>query len=374
LKASRRKAKPRRKSPASARIAAKKPKARPARNVAPAILPLARCAAIVVSQTGNAAAPSLTEIQSDALASGGPSDADVTLRVLYSTVNFKDGLALFGRGGIVKRYPHVPGVDLVGIVEESRTRRWKSGDVAIAGGFRMGELFWGGFAQRARVKGDWLVPLPKALTPLRAMAIGTAGLTSMLAVIALEEHNLTPRSGEIVVTGAAGGVGSIAVALLASAGFRVAAVTGRPETHAYLKRLGAQAILERSELAAPPEKPLLPARFAGAIDTVGGSMLARIIASLEYGGSVAATGLVGGRDLAITVIPFLLRGVNLLGIEATNCPLERRVAAWARLARDLPMNLLDEMTTVVPLAQVPAVGQRILEGQVQGRVVVDVNA
>lgn len=372
MKTSRRKTRPQKKSPA--KTASRKSRARPARKEVPAILPLARCAAIVVSQTDNAVAPSLTEIQSDALAGGGPPDADVTLRVLYSTVNFKDGLALFGRGGIVKRYPHVPGVDLVGIVEESRTHLWKRGDVAIAGGFRMGELFWGGFAQRARVKGDWLVPLPKALTPLRAMAIGTAGLTSMLAVIALEEHNLTPKSGEIVVTGAAGGVGSIAVALLASAGFRVAAVTGRPDTHAYLKRLGARTILDRSEMAPPPEKPLLPARFAGAIDTVGGSMLARIIASLDYAGSVAATGLVGGRDLAITVIPFLLRGVNLLGIEATNCPVERRVAAWARLARDLPMNLLDKMTTVVPLAQVPAVGQRILDGQVRGRVVVDVNA
>lgn len=374
MKTLRRKTKPRRKSPGPAKTAPRKARAGSTRKDVPALLPLAHCAAIVVSQTDNAVTPSVTEIPNDVLARGGPPDADVTLRVLYSTVNFKDGLALYGRGGIVKRYPHVPGVDLVGIVEESRTRRWKSGDAAIAGGFRMGELFWGGFAQRARVKGDWLVPLPKALTPLRAMAIGTAGLTSMLAVIALEEHDLTPQSGEFVVTGAAGGVGSIAVALLASAGFRVAAVTGRPETHAYLKRLGAQTILDRSELAAPPEKPLLPARFAGAIDTVGGNMLARIIASLDYGGSVAATGLVGGRDLAITVIPFLLRGVNLLGIEATNCPIDHRAAAWARLARDLPMNLLDEMTTVVPLAQVPAVGQRILEGQVQGRVVVDVNA
>ena len=374
MKASRRKSKPRRKSATPAKAVSEKARAGSGRKNASALLPLTRCAAIVVSQTDSAVDPSLTEIQDEGLRGGGPPDADVTLRVLYSTVNFKDGLAMFGRGGIVKRYPHVPGVDLVGIVESSSTPRWKPGDVAIAGGFRMGELYWGGFAQRARVKGHWLVALPKTLTPMRAMAIGTAGLTSMLAVIALEEHNLTPKSGEIVVTGAAGGVGSIAVALLASAGFRVAAVTGRPETYAYLKRLGAQTILDRSEMAPPPEKPLLPARFAGAIDTVGGTMLARIIASLHDGGSVAATGLVGGRDLAITVIPFLLRGVNLLGIEATNCPIDRRVAAWKRLARDLPMNLLDGMTTVVPLAQVPAVGQQILEGQVQGRVVVDVNA
>lgn len=341
---------------------------------APKLPPLAHCAAILVSQDNNAVAPKLSEIEDQALRAGGPADADVTLRVLYSTVNFKDGLALFGRAGVVKRYPHVPGVDLVGVVEETSTPNWPPGAVALAGGFRMGELFWGGFAQRARVKSDWLLPLPKPLTPARAMAIGTAGLTSMLAVTALEEHGLSPKSGEIVVTGAAGGVGSVAVALLAAAGFRVAAATGRPETHAYLKRLGAAAIVERAELAAPPEKPLLPPRFAGAVDTVGGVTLARLLASLQYGGSVAATGLVGGRDLATTVIPFLLRGINLLGIEATNCPLDRRQKAWARLARDMPMNLLDEMTTVVPLAEVPAVGEKILAGRIQGRVVVDVNA
>ncbi len=373
MKSSRSKAK-RAKSVKEEKAARKKAKPESARAKASKLPPLAHCAAIVVSQKDNGVVPQLGEIQDAALRAGAPPDADVTLRVLYSTVNFKDGLALFGRAGIVKRYPHVPGVDLVGIVEESSTRRWTPGDVAIVGGFRMGELFWGGFAQRARVKGDWLVALPESLTPLRAMAIGTAGLTSMLAVIALEAHGLVPKSGEIVVTGAGGGVGSVAVALLASAGFRVAASTGRPETHGYLKRLGAQTILSRAELAAPPEKPLLPARFAGAVDTVGGPTLARLIACLQYGGSIAATGLVGGRDLTITVIPFLLRGINLLGIEATNCPIDRREAAWARLARDMPMDLLDEMTTVVPLAQVPAVGQQILLGKIQGRVVVDVNA
>jgi len=352
------------------RAGALQPRRRPALDLPP----LARCAAIVVAPANGGIAPRLTEIQNDALVAAAPPEADVTLRILYSTVNFKDGLALFGRAGIVKRYPHVPGVDFVGAVEESQSPSWRPGDIAIMGGFRVGELYWGGFAQRARVRSDWLVALPEGLTPLRAMAIGTAGLTSMLAVIALEEHGLAPAAGEIVVTGAAGGVGSIAVALLASLGFPVVAVTGRRETHDYLKHLGAQAILDRALLLSPPKKPLLPARFAGAIDTVGGATLANLLASLKYGGSVAATGLVGGRDLTTTVIPFLLRGINLLGIEATNCPLQRREAAWRRLARDLPMNLLDEMTSVVALAQVPEIGRRILEGKVRGRVVVDVNA
>jgi len=339
-----------------------------------ALAPLAGCAAVIVARGDSGLAPRLGEIKAADLRAGGPPDADVTLRVLYSTMNYKDGLALTGLGEIVKRFPHVPGVDLAGVVEESADKRWKPGDMVIAGGFRMGELYWGGFSQRARVKGSWLVPLPPKLSPLRAMAIGTAGLTSMLAVMALEDHGLRPSSGEILVTGAAGGVGSVAVALLASLGFKVSAATGREETRPYLKRLGAAAIIPRGELAARPEKPLLPARFAGAVDTVGGVVLANILSRLQYGGSVAATGLVGGRDLVTTVIPFLLRGVNLLGIEATNCAMPRRIAAWERLARDLPMKLLDEITTVAPLAQVPEIGRRILEGKVRGRAVIDVNA
>lgn len=355
--------------PAAKTTAARKPKRRTA-----SLPPLAACAAVIVARGDSGLGPRLGEIKEAELRSGAPPDADVTLRVLYSTVNYKDGLALTGLGEIVKRFPHVPGVDLVGIVEESAERKWKRGNVVIAGGFRMGELYWGGFSQRARVKGSWLVPLPRKLTPRRAMAIGTAGLTSALAVMALEEHGVAPKAGEIVVTGAAGGVGSVAVGLLAALGYKVAAVTGREETHAYLKRLGAAAIIPRGEFTAKPDKPLQPARFAGAVDAVGGVTLANILARLQYGGSVAATGLVGGRELVTTVIPFLLRGVNLLGIEATNCPIPRRIAAWNRLARDLPMTLLDEMTTVVPLAQVPEIGRRILEGKVRGRVVVDVNA
>ena len=357
------------KKPAKRKRIAKKRKRR-----AVTLPPLERCVAVVVARGDSGLTPRLTEIKSADLRAGAPADANVTLRVLYSTMNYKDGLALAGHGEIVKKFPHVPGVDLAGIVEDSADRNWKRGDMVVAGGFRMGELYWGGFSQRARVKGSWLVPLPRNLTPLRAMAIGTAGLTSALAVMALEEHALRPESGEILVTGAAGGVGSVAVALLAALGFKVAAVTGREETHRYLKRLGAATIIPRGEFAAKPDRPLQTARFAGAIDAVGGVTLANILARLQYGGSVAATGLVGGRELVTTVIPFLLRGVNLLGIEATNCPVPRRMAAWDRLARDLPMKLLDEMTTIVPLAQAPEIGRRILEGKVQGRVVIDVNA
>jgi acrylyl-CoA reductase (NADPH) len=348
-------------------------KAAPGLTRTPDLPPLTRYAAIVVANGTSGVAPRLTEVDDDALRANAPPGADVTLRVLYSTVNFKDGLAMYGRAAVVKRYPHVPGVDLVGVVEESGNKSWKPGDVAIVSGFRMGELYWGGFAQRARARGDWLVALPKELSPLRAMAIGTAGLTAMLAVMALEDHGLTPESGDIAVTGSAGGVGSIAIALLAARGFKVAAFTGRPDTHDYLKKLGATTIIEREKLAAPSEKALLPVRFAGAIDAVGGPMLSNLLASLKYGGSVAATGLVGGRELNTTIIPFLLRGVNLLGIEATNCPLPRREKAWARLAADLPMDLLDAMTTVVPLSEVPEIGRKILDGLVQGRVVVDVN-
>lgn len=368
--------KPARKAPkrAARKAAKKKPAAKIQKRRTIALPPLERCAAVIVARGDAGLAPRLAEIKPADLRAGAPADADVTLRVLYSTMNYKDGLALAGLGEIVKRFPHVPGVDLAGVVEESADRKWKRGDLVIAGGFRMGELYWGGFSQRARVKGSWLVPLPRKLTPLRAMAIGTAGLTSALAVMALEEHGIRPSSGEVLVTGAAGGVGSVAVALLAALGFKVTAVTGRQETHGYLKRLGAAAIIPRGEFAAKPEKPLQPARFAGAVDAVGGITLANILAQLQYGGSVAATGLVGGRDLVTTVIPFLLRGVNLLGIEGTNCPLPRRIAAWDRLARDLPLNRLDEMTTMAPLAQVPEIGRRILEGKVQGRVVIDVNA
>ncbi len=330
--------------------------------------------ALLVEETESGLAANLREIDERQLRAAAPPEADVTVRVRYSTLNYKDGLAMNGLGGVVKRYPHVPGVDLAGTVEESDSPSWKAGERVIAGGYRMGEIYWGGFATKARVSSGWLVPLPEGLTLKHAMAIGTAGLTAMLAISALEEHGLRREAGEVLVTGAAGGVGGIAVAVLAALGCRVAAATGRPQTHDYLKELGAAVIVDRAELSGPAKKPLLPQRWAGAVDTVGGTTLATILASLKSGASVAATGLVGGRELVTTVIPFLLRGVNLLGIDSVSCPLPRRREAWSRLAKDLPMETLDRMTTIVPLAAVPELGRRILEGKVQGRVVVDVDA
>lgn len=329
--------------------------------------------ALLVEETPAGLTADVHRLGEEALRLHTPPEADVTLRVLFSTLNYKDGMAMNGRGKVVKNYPHVPGVDLVGVVEQSDSPAWQRGDRVIAGGFRMGELYWGGFAQKARVQSDWLVPLPEGLAPQQAMAIGTAGLTSMLAVMALEAHGLTRESGEVLVTGAGGGVGGIAVILLAALGYRVAASTGRPETHSYLRELGAEVIVDRAVLSTPPDRPLASERWAGAVDTVGGTTLASILATLKYGASVAATGLVAGRELHTTVIPFLLRGINLLGIDSVHCPLSRRREAWGRLARELPRDRLDRMTTVVPLGELPELGRRILEGQVQGRVVVDVN-
>jgi acrylyl-CoA reductase (NADPH) len=294
--------------------------------------------------------------------------------VLYSSVNFKDGLAMAGLNKVVRSYPHVPGVDLVGVVEDSRSPAFGPGDVVIGGGFRVGELYWGGHAEYARLRSDQMVALPAGLTPRRAMAIGAAGLTAMLAVMALEDHGLRPGAGEVLVAGAAGGVGSIAVALLAHLGHNVVAATGRPQTHEYLRGLGAASFVSRQELAVPPTKPLLPERWVAAVDAVGGVTLANILASLKAGGSVAATGNVAGHAFPASVLPFILRGVNLLGIEVTNCPVDRRREAWGRLLRDLPPALLDRMTTEVTLKDAAEIGRRILKGGVQGRVVVDVTA
>ncbi len=301
-------------------------------------------------------------------------DGDVTVAVQYSTLNYKDGMILGGIGRLVRQYPHVPGVDFVGTVEASSAPAWKVGDAVILTGWRVGESRWGGYAQKARVKGDWLVKLPAGLTASRAMAIGTAGFTAMLAIIALEDHGLTPARGEVLVTGAAGGVGSVATAALAHLGYRVVASTGRPETHDYLRALGATDVIERSTVAAPSGKPLDAERWAGCVDSVGGSTLAAILPGIKYGGSVAACGLAGGTKFETTVIPFLLRGVNLLGIDSVMCPAERRNAAWARLVRDLPMAKLDALTRTVPLGELIALGPEILAGKIRGRVVVDVNA
>lgn len=299
---------------------------------------------------------------------------DVTVDVAYSTLNYKDGLCLTGAGGLVRSYPHVPGIDFAGTVRESQSPRYKPGDQVVLTGWRVGETWWGGYAERARVKAEWLVALPSGLTPRLAMAVGTAGLTSMLAVMALEEHGLAPGNGEVLVTGAAGGVGSVAVAILARLGYQVAAVTGRPETEAYLRGLGAARIVPRAELAEVSKRPLESETWAGAIDAVGGAMLARILGQMKYGASVAAVGLAGGAQLPATVVPFLLRGVNLLGIDSVMQPFARREKAWARIARDLPPERLEAMITEAGLADLPGLARSILRGGVKGRLVVDVRA
>lgn len=297
---------------------------------------------------------------------------DVTVAVEYSTVNYKDGLCMGSGGGLVRTYPHVPGIDFSGTVEMSDDPRYKSGDKVVLTGWRVGEAHWGGYAEKARVKADWLVPLPQGLTTRQAMAVGTAGLTSMLAVMALEDHGLTPHKGEVLVTGAAGGVGSVATAILAHLGYQVAAVTGRPQSAAYLTSLGAARIVAREDISEPVKRPLEAETWAGCIDAVGGPMLARVLGQMKYGASVAAVGLAGGANLPATVIPFLLRGVNLLGIDSVMQPYDNRVRAWARLARDLPMDRLEAMISPAGLSQLPALGAAILNGQVQGRIVVDV--
>lgn len=301
-------------------------------------------------------------------------EGDVTVGVEYSTVNYKDGLCVGPGGGLVRNYPHVPGIDFAGTVLESADDRYKAGDKVVLTGWRVGEAHWGGYAQKARVKADWLVPLPEGLDTRSAMAVGTAGFTAMLAVMALEDHGLTPDKGTVLVTGAAGGVGSVATAILAHLGYQVAAVTGRPETADYLKSLGATQIVAREDLAETVKRPLEAEAWAGCIDAVGGAMLARVLGQINYGGSVAAIGLAGGAGLPATVIPFLLRGVNLLGIDSVMQPYENRARAWARVATDLPMDKLEEMIVPATLADLPKLGADILKGQVKGRVVVDVNA
>jgi acrylyl-CoA reductase (NADPH) len=299
---------------------------------------------------------------------------NVTVAVEYSTVNYKDGLCLQPGTGLVHSYPHVPGIDFAGRVETSDDARYAPGDKVVLTGWRVGETHWGGYAQKARVKADWLVPLPAGLTTRTAMAIGTAGLTSMLAILALEAHGLAPGQGPVLVTGAAGGVGSVAVALLATMGHEVAAVTGRPETEGYLRDLGASRIVPRADLAETVKRPLEAETWAGCIDAVGGAMLARVLGQMNYGASVAAVGLAGGAALPANVIPFLLRGVNLLGIDSVMQPFDRRHAAWDRLSRSLPLDLLDQMIVPATLSDLPGLGADILAGKVQGRIVVDVNA
>lgn len=300
-------------------------------------------------------------------------DGNVTVAVEYSTMNYKDGLCIGPGGGLVRNYPHVPGIDFAGTVEASQDARYKPGDKVVLTGWRVGEAHWGGHAQKARVNGDWLVPLPEGLDTRAAMAVGTAGFTAMLSVMALEDHGLKVGQGPVLVTGAAGGVGSVAVALLAALGHEVAGVTGRPETADYLTGLGATQIVAREEINETVKRPLEAETWAGCIDAVGGAMLARVLGQMKYGASVAAVGLAGGAGLPATVIPFLLRGVNLLGIDSVMQPYDNRVRAWQRIAADLPMDKLEAMVVPATLNDLPKLGQDILNGQIKGRVVVDVN-
>jgi acrylyl-CoA reductase (NADPH) len=299
-------------------------------------------------------------------------EAEVTVAVEYSTVNYKDGLCIGPGGGLVRNYPHVPGIDFAGTVETSSDERYKPGDKVVLTGWRVGEAHWGGYAQKARVKADWLVPLPEGLDTRKAMAVGTAGFTAMLAVMALEDHGI--KKGPVLVSGAAGGVGSVATAILANLGYEVAAVTGRPETEDYLKSLGASRIVARDEINETVKRPLEGETWGGCVDAVGGAMLARVLGQMEYGASVAAVGLAGGAALPATVIPFLLRGVNLLGIDSVMQPYDNRLRAWERVAKDLPMEKLEAMVQPAGLSDLPQLGADILKGQVKGRVVVDVNA
>ncbi len=323
--------------------------------------------ALVLHEEAGKVVPRLESLDESRLPPG-----DVTVQVEYSTLNYKDGMILQGQGRLVRQYPHIPGIDFAGTVEESASSEFKPGDAVILTGWRVGELHWGGFAERARVRADWLVHRPAGLSAKQAMAIGTAGFTAMLALLALEHHGLKQDLGEVLVTGASGGVGGVAVSLLSSLGYRVVASTGRPELRGYLESLGAAELIDRAALAAKPTRPLDRERWVGAIDAVGGNTLATILTQLNYRAAVAACGLAGGSDLPASVIPFLLRGVNLLGIDSVMCPRDERNAAWNRLARDLPLDRLDRMTETVPLAELPDLAPCILNGEVRGRVVVAV--
>jgi acrylyl-CoA reductase (NADPH) len=322
--------------------------------------------AIVIEKSDGGQKVGLTDFNEVNLMEG-----DVTVRVEWSTVNYKDGLAVTGKAPVVRRFPMIAGIDLAGTVESSSHPQWQPGDKVIVNGWGMGETHLGGYAEKARVKGDWLVRLPARHGAREAMAIGTAGYTAMLAVMALERHGVAPQQGPVIVTGAAGGVGSVAVVLLAQRGFTVIASTGRPSEADYLRTLGAAEIIERKELAAAA-KPLARERWAGGIDSVGSTTLANVLSMTRYGGAVAACGLAGGMDLPASVAPFILRGVSLLGIDSVMCPIDRRREAWQRLATDLDAGKLAAMTSEIDLSGVIEAGRRIIEGDVRGRTVVKV--
>jgi acrylyl-CoA reductase (NADPH) len=325
--------------------------------------------AIVVTESESGR---LSQLSDDDLPEG-----EVTLRVAYSSLNYKDGLAVTGKGRVVRRFPMVCGVDLAGTVETSASPAWQEGDEVVVTGWGLSETHPGGYTRRQRLRPEWLVRRPAGLTLRQTMSIGTAGLTAMLCVVALERAGLPPAgdaSGEVLVTGAGGGVGSVAVAVLAQLGYRVAASTGRMETHEYLRALGAATIVDRDELATPSGKPLDKERWLGAVDTAGGQTLASVLRQTRYRGAVAACGLAGGSDLPTTVLPFILRNVSLLGIDSVQCPTPVRVEAWRRLSHDLPTDALDAITTVEPMSRVPELAEAILAGRTRGRVVIDVNA
>jgi acrylyl-CoA reductase (NADPH) len=312
---------------------------------------------------------SLREIDTDHLPEG-----DVRVRVSHSGLNYKDGLVLTGAGGLVKKYPHVPGIDFAGEVESSASPAFKSGDKVVLTGWRVGENRWGGYATHARVRADWLVKLPAHLTPAAAMALGTAGFTAMMCVDALERHGLKPNAGEVLVTGAAGGVGSVATLLLSSLGYQVVASTGRAELGDYLRQLGAERVLDRAEFAAPAVRPLATERWSGCVDTVAGTTLPNVLSQLKYRASVASCGLAGGNELHTTVIPFLLRGVNLLGIDSVQLPVLERIPLWERLSRTIDLQRLNALTTTIGLSAVgPSLGSAILAGRVKGRTVIEVD-
>jgi acrylyl-CoA reductase (NADPH) len=321
---------------------------------------------ILIEKDENNYSATLKDINDSLLPEG-----DVTVGVAYSSLNYKDSLAITGKSPVVRRFPMIPGVDLAGTVEASSNPDYQVGDSVLLNGWGVGETHWGGLAQKARIKGEWLVPLPSAFSLEQAMAIGTAGYTAMLCVLALERHGVTPGKGDIVVTGAAGGVGSVAVAVLSKLGYRVAAVSGRMEEANYLKGLGAAEVLGRAEFAIPG-KPLGKERWAGAVDVVGSHVLANVCATTKYGGIVTACGLAGGMDFTATVAPFILRGVTLAGIDSVMCPRPARLEAWARLARDLDIAKLDAITHGIGLSEAIAAAPSLLAGQVRGRVVVDV--
>lgn len=321
-----------------------------------------------LTKDGDAFDCALTDLEESEMMEG-----DVTVDVQYSTINYKDGLAMTNKGPVVRRWPMVPGIDFAGPVSDSGHPEFKAGDMVVLNGWGVGETHWGGLAEKARVRGDWLVPLPDTFTPAQAMTIGTAGYTAMLCVMKLQDHGVTPDSGDVLVTGAAGGVGSVAVSILATLGYRVLAATGREADAAYLKDLGAADIIPRTELS-EKGRPLGKERWAGAVDAVGSHTLANVLACTKYGGTVAACGLAQGADLPTYVMPFILRGVTLAGVDSVMCPKPTRLEAWKRLGESLPLAKLEAITSTVGLADAERVAQDIMAGKVRGRVVVDINA